>query len=259
MERKELLDINIDYLDKINIPDYKFGIEIEFAGAVYKDVEHKLDEIIKYDQYTCENLNEFLNKQKEYQEWQLANDGSVQDNVYHRARKGGEIKSPIITNEKQHWEKLKIICEMLRAREYIRVSDKCGVHIHTDKTIYDDIEEYKNLVRLWILYEDIIYRFGYGERDVPRESLLNYAKPFSAEFNLPTDIILKGLDMVESKRQLVTLLRFERKYGLNLKRILDDSKDEDVKRKPTIEIRIYNGTLNENIIQNDVRFNMKLL
>lgn len=259
MERKELLDINIDYLDKINIPNYKFGIEIEFAGAIYKKVMSLLDEILGYDVDTIEKIRKLEKEKENYEKWRLIDDCTVQDNKHHQAKKGGEINSPIITNEKERWQELKLICEMLRTREYIRTDERCGIHIHTEKTIYDDIEEYKNLVKLWILYEDIIYRFGYGEKNAPRENLLRFARPFSFEFNLPPEEILKGLNTVETKRDLVKLLRTDKKYGLNLTRILDETKNLDVLRKPTIEIRIYNGTLNENIIQNDVRFNMKLL
>ena len=32
---KKNLNINLEYLDKINIPDYEFGLEIEFAEALY--------------------------------------------------------------------------------------------------------------------------------------------------------------------------------------------------------------------------------
>ena len=259
MERKELLDINIDYLDKINIPNYKFGLEIEFAGAIYRKVMSLLDEILGYDVETIEKIRKLEKEKENYEKWRLIDDCTVQDNKHHQAKKGGEINSPIITNEKERWQELKLICEMLRSREYIRTDERCGIHIHTEKTIYDDIEEYKNLLKLWILYEDIIYRFGYGEKNAPRENLLRFARPFSFEFNLPPEEILKGLNTVETKRDLVKLLRADKKYGLNLTRILDETKNLDILKKPTIEIRIYNGTLNENIIQNDVRFNMNLL
>ena len=259
MERKELLNINLDYLDKINIPDYKFGLEIEFSGALYHKVRILLDEILGYDRETIEEIRKVETEKENYEKWRLVDDCTVQDNKHHQAKKGGEINSPIITNEKERWQELKLICEMLKSREYIRTDERCGIHIHTEKTIYDDIEEYKNLLKLWILYEDIIYRFGYGEKNAPRENLLRFARPFSFEFNLPPEEILKGLNTVETKRDLVKLLKCDKKYGLNLTRILDETKNLDVLKKPTIEIRIYNGTLNENIIQNDVRFNMKLL
>lgn len=259
MERKELLDINIDYLDKINIPDYKFGIEIEFAGAVYKDVEHKLDEILKYESNTLEELRQIEKDKEEFKKWRLVNDGSVQSNAWHRAKKGGEINSPIIRDRKKAWNELKKVCKMLRTREYIKISENCSIHIHTERDIYSDLEELKNLLKLWIVYEDIIYRFGYGETDIYRPALLNYAKPLSSSFVITTDEMLKKLEDIETKRDLLRLVSYERKYGLNLTNVTKEPLRKDDIIKPTIEVRIYNGTLNENIIQNNVRFNMNLL
>lgn len=257
--KQELLNVNIDYLDKINIPDYKFGIEIEFAGAIYNTVMQKLDEILKYESKDIIELRQIEKDKDEFKKWRLVNDGSVQSNAWHRAKKGGEINSPIIKDRKATWKELKKVCKMLRKREYIKISDSCSIHIHTERDIYSDLEELKNLLKLWIVYEDIIYRFGYGEKDIYRPSLLNYAKPLSSSFNITTDEILKKLDTVETKRELLRLLDFERKYGLNLTNIIKEPIREGDIIKPTIEIRIYNGTLNENIIQNDVRFNMNLL
>jgi hypothetical protein len=148
---------------------------------------------------------------------------------------------------------------MLRTREYIKISDHCSIHIHTERYIYNDLEELKNLVKLWIVYEDIIYRFGYGEKDIYRPSLLNYAKPLSSSFIHTTDEILEKLDTIETKKDLLRLLNYERKNGLNITNITKEPINENDIIKPTIEVRIYNGTLNENIIQNDIRFNMNLL
>lgn len=257
--KQELLNINLDYLDKINIPDYEFGLEIEFAGAVFTSVMQKLDEVLKYNSKDITELRQIEKDKEEYKKWRLVNDGSVQSNAWHRAKKGGEINSPIMKDRKKYWKELKKVCEMLRKREYINISDNCSVHIHTNREIYDELEEFKNLVKLWIIYEDIIYRFGYGEKDIYRPSLLNYAKPLSSSFTTPTDELLIELENVETKQQLLRLLSYERKYGLNLTNITKEPIRKDDIIKPTVEIRIYNGTLNENIIQNDVRFNMNLL
>ena len=148
MERKELLDINLDYLDKINIPDYKFGIEIEFAGAIFNGVKQKLDEILKYESNTLEELRQIEKDKEEFKKWRLVNDGSVQSNAWHRAKKGGEINSPIIRDRKKAWNELKKVCKMLRTREYIKISENCSIHIHTERDIYSDLEELKNLLKL---------------------------------------------------------------------------------------------------------------
>ena len=259
MEREILRKINLDYLDKINMSDNKFGIEIEFAGALFRDVDKKLDELFRYNVYDAQILEKIKTEKEHYQKWRLVNDGTVQDNREYVSKKGGEINTPIMQNEKKYWQELKQVCDMLKKREYIVIDERCGVHIHTEMDIFKELQEYKNLIKFWILYEDIIYRFGYGQTCSPRKKLLYYAKPFSAEYNLPPEKILKEIDKVETNKDLIKLLRNERKYGLNLVNIINTELIPKKGKTRTIELRIFNGTLNKKIIQNDVRFNMYLL
>lgn len=259
MEKRELREINLDYLDKINMPDNKFGIEIEFSGALFKDVNKKLDELFGYKTYDAKVLERIELEKAHYERWRLVNDSTVQDSTEYMGKKGGEINTPIMRNEKKYWQELKQVCEMLRKMKNIKIDDRCAVHIHTEKSIFEEIEEYKNLLKLFILNEDIIYRFGYGETCEPRRTLLTFAKPFSAEYNLPPEIILKKIDKIETPEELIKLLRYERKYGLNLTNIIKIKRTENDIIKPTIELRIFNGTLNDNILQNYVRFKGYLL
>ena len=258
MERKVLKETNLDYLDKINMPDNKFGIEIEFTGALFRDVDKKLDELFGYKTYDVKVLEKIQLEKQQYKKWRLVNDATVQNNTEYMGKKGGEINTPIMRNEKKYWQELKQVCDMLRKREFIAIDERCGLHIHTEMDIFKELQEYKNLIKFWILYEDIIYRFGYGETCSTRKKLLSFAKPFSAEYYLPPQTILTKLDEIETKEDLIKLLRNERKYGLNLINIIK-KKNEDSKIKSTIELRIFNGTINEKIIQNDTRFNMYLL
>ncbi len=257
--KQELLNIKLDYKNKINIPDEKFGIEIEFAGAIFNNVNNKLNEVLGYETKDIEQRKKLEEEKSRYKKWRLVNDGSVQANSYYQAKKGGEINSPIMKNKKKYWEELKEVCLMLKKQEYIKITSRCSIHVHTDKTIYNEVEEYKNLLKLWILYEDIIYKFAYGEINTPRETLLNFARPFCASFDIQTIKLIKDLENIETKQQLIKLLNNERKLGLNLTNILQEKNKEIKVLKPTIEIRVYNGTLNENLIQNIVRFNQNLL
>lgn len=257
--KQELLNIKLDYQNKINIPDNKFGIEIEFAGAIYIDIEHKLDELLGYETRNIEQTKKIEEDKLKYKKWKLVNDASVQSNAFHRAKKGGEINSPIMKNTKKYWEELKKVCTMLKKMEYIKITSRCSIHVHTEKIIYNEIEEYKNLLKLWILYEDIIYKFAYGEIDSPRETMLNFARPFCSSFIINPVEIINELENIETKEELIKLLKNERKQGLNLTNILQEKNKEMKVIKPTIEVRTYNGTLNENLIQNIIRFNQNLL
>ena len=257
--KQELLNIKLDYQNKINIPDNKFGIEIEFSGAIFNDVFFKLENILGYEASNVQEQIKLETEKSKYKKWKLVNDASVQSNAYNKVKKGGEINSPIMRNTKKYWGELKKVCIMLKEMEHIKITTRCSIHIHTEKTIYNELEEYKNLLKIWILYEDIIYKFAYGEIDSPRETMLNFARPFCSSFEMNPIELINALESIETKQQLIKLLRNERKQGLNLTNILQEKNKEMRIIKPTIEVRVYNGTINENLIQNIVRFNQNLL
>lgn len=249
--KRELEKIDFEYQDKINIPEIKHGVEIEFAQAEYNKVAIELNRIFKYD---LQKKFETITKE-DYSIWRLKNDGSVQTHGTKDLfiKLGGEVTTPIMNNRKKDWKELKTVCEMLKNIENIRINGRCSTHIHTDKEIYKNIKEYKNLLKLWMIYEDIIYRFSYGETDTPRELTTRYAKPSSYLIHE----ILKPLEVVETEYELVKLMKMvgmERKMGLNLTNITGQ-----YSKKETIEVRTYNGTLNEKIIQNNILFNENLL
>lgn len=274
--KRELLHTNLDYLDKINIPDNNFGIEIEFAGALFIEIKDKLDEILGYTPESLEQINEIKKKKEKYEYWRLVKEPTVQENEYEKL-KGGEINSPIMKNEKKYWQELEQVCEMLRERENITISDKCGIHIHTDMGIFKVLQEYKNLLKIYIVYEDIINRFAYGVDNKPRKTLLKYAKPFGG--NIDTVKFLKKIDNIETEKDLLELIRSEefvysinsirdpeykslKNYGINLINIIKKEvpTDEIGKNKiKTIEKKIYKSTLNTKIIQNYARFDFCLL
>ena len=248
--KEELLKINLEYQDKINVPDNPFGIEIEFAGALYTYVERELKKIFYYDEPLEYWMNSRKIRKEKYETWKLVKDATVQKRINFDIFTGGEINSPILTNNKKSWQELKKICEFLRNIENIKIDDNCALHIHTDKKILPTIEEIKNLLKLWIIYEDIIYKFSYGETNSPRKLLFSYAKPYGQYRNILE--LINKLDKIETLEELMQAIQYERKYGLNLLNLIRDN-------KTTIEKRTSNSTFNEKIIQNDVRFTLNLI
>lgn len=251
MDIKELEKLKLEYKEKINILNNPFGIEIEFSGAYFNMISEKILELFGYPSIEAvwnkkENRLEF-----DYQKWSLVNDATVQvySKINRNQKMGGEIKSPIMTNSKKCWEELRQICNMLKQAENIEINGNCSIHIHTDKHIYTNIKEYINLLKLWMIYEDIIYKFSYGETNSPRTLLTRFAKPIS--YYIYEN--LEKLNSIETEYELLQFLNFERKNGINLRNIINDT------IKQTIEIRTYNGTINEKIIQNEILFNQNLI
>ena len=245
----ELLEINLEYKDKINIPDNPFGIEIEFADALYTFVGNELKKEVYYED-TNEYWPNTKKKEEKFETWRLVKDATVQKRIKFETFTGGEINSPILKNNKKSWQELKQICEFLRNINDISINENCALHIHTDKKILSTIEEIKNLLKLWIVYEDIIYKFSYGETNTPRKLIYGYAKPYGQEKNILE--LINKLEKAETLEDLMKSIYYERKFGLNIVNLIRH-------HKTTIEKRTSNSTFNEKIIQNDVRFTLNLI
>ena len=174
--KEELKKINLKYQDEINIPNNSFGIEIEFAGASYNKVERELKKIFYYNEPVEYWMDSRKSKIEKYNTWKLVKEATVQKRITFEEYTGGEINSPILKNNKKSWQELKQICEFLRNFENITIDDNCALHIHTDRKILPSLEEIKNLLKLWVVYEPIIYKFSYGEINAPRKMIYRYAK-----------------------------------------------------------------------------------
>lgn len=247
---EKIKEIRLEYRDKINIPDVPFGIEIEFASAPFNIVRDNLEKILGYDPVAVSWNNKLKKLEDRNQKWALKNDATVQEtlNDIYRTKVGGEINSPIMQNKIEYWQELKLICDTLSETKDIQMNGQCSIHIHTSKTIYEKIEEYKNLFKLIMLYEDIAYKIGYGETNKIRTLLTRYAKPLSYHIYEHLD----ELEQIETEKDIIKFIHFERKHSFNFKNI------ENID-KSTIENRIGNPTLNENIIQNYILFNNNFL
>lgn len=242
MTKEEIKSIKLDYLEEINIPETQFGIEIEFAGASFTEVKEEIKKKFGYDQ--IENIA------NRYDVWKVVKEASVQKAKPYGEFEGGEINTPIFHNTKQDWDELKEVCTLLKNSKNIQINKDCSIHIHTDKSMYNILKEYINLIKLWIVYEPVIYRFGFGDMKTKRETLDNFAKPYVGNENIT--FFLERLKYVDTLEELMQATRYERKNGLNLTNLTRNTKQ-------TIEVRIYNPTLNNEVIQNYTRFNENFL
>lgn len=247
--KEELVDFELDYNYHINVPSCNFGIEIEYGGALFSDVTKGLNRVLGYPfVYEYWFNKPFSNK---YSLWALVDDPTVTVRNRDGVSYGGEVNSRILSNDMKSWNELELVCDFLSGVPNVEINDCCSVHVHTSSSIYSSVREYVNLLKLWIVYEDIIYRFGFGFDGKPRRLLFKYAGPLGGYLHDKLDL----LDSIDSFDDLNRFFEFKKKFGLNLTNVLrksDYSKD-------TIEVRIYNGTLDKHVIQNIVLFNENLL
>lgn len=237
-----LVYTNIPYREQLGFDKtVKFGTEIEFDKANYYAIERAL-------------LNRKLLK-----DWTLEDDFTVR-NIYNIHGLGGEITSPILHDYKKCWTQLKSACNLIRQNKGL-INDRCGAHIHIDSSILKNNPKYiLNFVKLWTVYEHVIYRFAYGEYDKERKTLYDYAAPSSGYF-YETILNIKEHGLIEKAQDFYSYLfqcsifnsinagiSFLHCSGL----VEDDNKN-------TIEVKCPNGTLNEVIWQNNINFFVKLL
>lgn len=221
---KQLLKLlrlyKIDYRDSLNLEENStFGIEIEFENRN----PSKVEEII--------NLYNGVNESN----WEFKPERSIYN--------GYEVSSPILTDTKDSWIELKDICTIIKNNGG-KITDRASSHVHMGDQILDDnITYWLNFLKLYSAYENILFRFSYGEYECERESLYEYAHPIAGEI----ENYLESLDSSEKANIWGLIIFFSSRYkscGISVRKPLMD----------TIEFRSANGTLNPIIWQNNINF-----
>lgn len=196
-------------------------------------------------EHTDQNkIYEQLNKTNDYDKWTVKDDASLV--------KGAEITTPILTDTQENWAHLEQVCSILQ--ELADIGDNAGGHIHIGSNILNgDRQAFVNFIKIWSVYEHVIFRFSYGEFLTARPKILTHAKPMSKDFWVYTRAYLFENTPLE---ELMQKLRAQRRQAVNFRNVkLFEAK----KLKNTIEFRCPNGTINPIVWQNNVNLFTKLL
>lgn len=227
-ELKEILKYidnkTLEYRDKLDIPeDITFGIELEYE-KIPKEI---VDLYIK----------------KYLPTWESSTDASLKN--------GGEVISQIMRDKPKYWTQIK---KAYRLMKYSDTYHNAGGHIHIGANILgDDLNKWKLYLKLYTAYENILYRFYYGDKLNGRKYLFKYARPVADRFH-------GRIDDIESIEDLKKLLYFNNKYNaLNFNNNSFLNSDSPIVNKNTIEFRIPNATKSEIICQNNINTSIKQL
>ena len=205
--------------------DYTFGFEIEFEKYL--------------------NLREIINKVDRL--WEYKTDCSLKN--------GGEIVSPKLNDVNSDWKTLKQVCEIISRNA--KIGKNCGGHIHIGSSVLgENPYNWLNFIILWSAYENVIYRFCYGEYINARKNIQKYAMPMTSDFRFCYSLLMQK-DNLNLKKILV-YLNTQRNQAVNFKNV----KSNDIynnKIKNTIEFRCFNGTLEPIIWQNNLNFVLSFL
>ena len=220
-----LKDFYLNYENLLNVnEDYTFGCEIEYR---------------RVDKFFVDKFLKALPK------WQSI----IEANIVC----GGEIVSPILTNNVQDWKELDTILTYLN---FSKAEDfDTGAHIHIGVDILgSDMEAWKNFLYLYVTFENIIYRFYNGEYINGREKQNSVAYPIDIEMAKK----LKENEINDNDDLKDILEQVDRFQGINFKNVNFDLINDCI-YKNTIEIRIPNGTLKKEIWQNNINFILHLV
>lgn len=218
----------LEYRDKLNLPDdITFGVEIEYEKALRLITNRFVDKNLKG--------------------WYSAGDGSLSS--------GGEITSPIMTDEIKYWQELQKVCNHLSKRKADTLHN-AGGHIHVGVHVLgEDIEAWKSFLKLYTAYENIIFRFVYGDKISGRKSLSKYAPPIADSLYRVMRSIKEADTLSEINWALPT---YERYAALNFRNV-SFSNPGQIYEHNTLEFRSPNATTNAVIWQNNINTFTKML
>lgn len=206
-----------------------FGFEIESESANKKKINYELDKEFKDDL------------------WYFDRD----DTVYN----GGEISTPILTDLTDNWLNIEKACNILN--KYSRVGESCGGHIHIGSQVLgDEPISWINFIKLWVIYEKIIYRFGSGEYLINRHEISKFAPPMAQKLYNSYNYI-SNMRTVTLKR-IIDLIDYKKFSAINFLHVKSNHINK-IEEMNTIEFRTPNGTLNPIIWQNNLNMFIHLL
>lgn len=237
----ELKEFYIPYRKTLELPkNSTFGCEIEFKIRNYS-LDNCPSYVTEYDY-----LNNFLESINYNYSWNAVPE--LDDHI--------EIISPILKDENSNWKELEEILEFLISKGAY-YSGGCGAHVHVGKQVLGtDINSLKILLKLWMIYEDVIIKFTNGINYFERKNfrIASDRAAFSIKWFLKK---LEEEKITEFRPSLHNKLLTINFCTDDIYNFLQEAQKKEV--EDTIEFRCANGTLNKVIWQNLVNFYVKLM
>ena len=159
---------------------------------------------------------------------------------------GLEIATPIYTDKIESYNQINIISNVLK--KYAIVGNNCGGHIHIGAHIIENKQNLANLLYLWMVYEDLIFRFTNGEFLTSRPKIFLYARALREERN---SVVFDVFNL--------NLKEFRNLFYDTAIRLSNITSLDKRKKGNTIEFRCPNGTFEPVIWQNNLNLFVKMI
>lgn len=209
------------------------GVELEFVGIGKNRFENLMRRI------PADFMNGFKAKK----------DVSVQEK---NGNLGMEITSPVLDDTVESWKKLDKVCRFIRALGG-RSNKTCGGHIHIGVNVLGvDTQAWENFSDIWKEAEPLIYMMSNRRGEKPRKGIGTYAAPSGEKLDCIEwgKVAMKEHDELWMLRE--TFAFGDRYFGFNPDNI-------GIPRKNTIEFRLPNGTVDYDILRENIAFFGKIL
>lgn len=217
----------ISYRNRLNFSfDYTFGVELEFDKCSLENMKEKIVE---------QNLDEYYN---------IVSDDSVKN--------GGEIVSSVLIDSVDTWNDLKKIGLVLKRNALATAS--CGTHVHVGFHLIKNEEQFMNLLKLWASYENVLFRFYYGEYINLRKCF--YCSTERVRKDFYSVVVHYGTNAYYIMIRKLLYLAFGHKQCLYFGK---SKVAGEYAKNNTMELRLPNPTFNPIILQNYVNVFLSLI
>ena len=235
------------------IENVSFGLEIEFVNANRS--------------YVDDEVKSLYDTGKISKPWELVNEETLYDGDQIFSTRGGEAVSDIFHDTKSTWNDLDKVCCAIKKYNG-KISQKCGGHVHIGANILEDnLKYYSRLAKLYVVYEDVLLRFNYGELDYPRDNLYKHAESNFSIFR-HIDLFYKNDKQIRSFDEFVKAYSIFKNMAISFRRLDKNfvlskyNGHKEIKNwydYRTLEFRSGMGTLNKSIWQNYVNVDTKMM
>lgn len=228
----------LEYRERLNISkDITFGMEIE--------LEHFKGTIADLWPFEC-GVNKIVGNK----DWTIKNDITL---IF-----GRELATQVYTDKKKTWKDIESVCNY--ASGYLEVGEHCAGHINIGcQILSNDAIYWYRLLKMWSIYENVIYRFSYGEYLTYFPYITNGSKPIaklildrldyleSLSYGHARDLIIKAIPWKDSSG-------FLKKNGISFYKLWDSFDYSEYEYDNVIEVRSPISTLDPVVWQNYVNF-----
>lgn len=231
-----LLKINFNYRELLNVSnDIPYTLDIDFMSFQSSDIKKSIS-----------NFNE---KSKSFNKPFIISENSI----FKKTDKNiCIVKSDVLNNKLKDNELINEFCNSISNIKGPISSNK-EIHINVGlNELNNDNYNLLTLLKIYLLYEHIIYRFSYGDDLSSQVSMSLYSKELS---NLLYDFI-KGNDITDDFNKNIDILRkkvIKKDHALNI------NKKNQVLKTDSIEFKMYNSKTNIFVIQNYINLVLNLI